>query len=119
VVRASDVITGTGRTTDISLPLIIQGDAQVLTQLAPLAAAEVGALVPVGRFELGASLAFFGFPSRGPSFGHPLTAVHATPCEPRLPRSINCAPESSVVAGERAYGAFALFAPSLVAGFVL
>ncbi len=115
--HARDPVTGTASAGGETAPVQIAGagDSQSVTRV--VLAPEVDALVPLGSFEVGAGLALFFVPGTGPHFPNGPMQV-APSCSPSAPGAVGCAPSTSILANERALGAFFLWVPEVQAAYV-
>jgi hypothetical protein len=115
--QVRDPVTGTASTTGASAPVQIggAGDSQSATRV--LVEPELGVVVPWRSFELGAGLGLLFIPGSGPSFTNSPMQV-APSCSAASPGAVGCAPSTTILANERALGAFFLWVPQVSVGYV-
>lgn len=106
-------VTGTASTTGSeSVPVQIQGAGNTVSATRAVIAPEIGAMVPWSGFELGLGLQVAFLPGSNVNFTYGSIQVPPN-CPATNPGAVGCAPSSSVIAGERALGAFYVLMPQL------
>lgn len=112
-----DPVDGTAATTGAATPVSLGDRNATLHGAAFFLGSSAGVTASIGPVDLGLALGFLVFPSDGPSFAH-ASFQPAPNRNPADPGAVGNAPASSAIAGERAYGAFAVWAPEISVGHV-
>lgn len=120
--RSADPITGTATTNenDVGVRVVVSSQNEVVGSQPFFLMPELGMNAWWDDFYAGISLGIFIVPSKGPSFSHVETGVKSPACG-ALSGALSgaaCAPNSDVVAGERAYGPLWVWVPQIAAGHV-
>lgn len=98
-------VRGTATTGDERVAITVSG-ASTQRTVAPFVGPEVAVEVGTGPVGLSLGVGVLYFPAPGPRFDRASIAVTAPDCAPATPGAVGCAPNSKVLAGERAYGPF-------------
>jgi hypothetical protein len=115
VASARDPISGTARTTGESVAVFAQRNDESVLSPAPYVAPEAIGGVRIGPLDIGLALGVTFFPANGPvvergRFG----AVTQEGISD--PTAVQNSPESKVIEGERAFGRFFVFSPTVNVG---
>ena len=110
-------VTGAASTNAEPVRVQIRGAGDSMPATRVVLAPELGAVVPWRQFELGLALAVAIVPGDGPTFSQSTVEV-APSCSPTSPGAVGCAPSSSLLANERALGAFYVWVPQVTLGYV-
>jgi hypothetical protein len=114
--RTSDPITGTAVTNDAPVDIVVSSQNEVLRSQPLFLMPELGMNAWWDDIYAGISLGIFIVPSKGPRFSHVETGVKSPGCGATT--GAGCAPNSGIVAGERAYGPLWIWVPQIAAGHV-
>jgi hypothetical protein len=110
-VESTDTVTGTASTTGERVQVGIPGAGEAESTTPLFVMPEVGAEWKTGPWRIGAALGVFFVPERGRVL--PREAVIVPPDSSGAEGDVRNAPGASVLAGERAYGPFALVIPQV------
>jgi hypothetical protein len=120
-----DPIRGTGSAGGDTVPVAIEGAGTISRSAAAFVQGEVGGEIRFGAVHVGANVGGSVFVADGPSLAHG-SVTHPPPASPDTcdtqstsfkPGSIECAPYSDAVRGERAYGRFGLITVGVTLGY--
>jgi hypothetical protein len=115
--ESTDPITGTAASEGRSVPLVVADRGELLRSVLPFVEPELGVEASLRDFRVGLGLGYMAFLGAGPAFSHGLVEVSPAGCSRMDPGAAACAPASALVAGERAYRAFAVWVPTVTAGY--
>lgn len=109
-----DPIQGTGSAGGDTVPIAVEGADTTARSAAAFVQGEVGGQIRFGAVHVGATVGGSVFVADGPSLGHG-SVTQPTDCQ--AAGSIECAPYSDAVRGERAYRQFGLITVGATVGY--
>lgn len=115
---ARDPIAATANPAGNALDLAVARRFEPVSAPSLFVAPELGLDVSWGGFHGGVSLGLMFFPMIGPAFAHPEVGNPVARCDPETAAvPVECAPNSDVLADERAFGLFTVWLPQVTAGY--
>jgi hypothetical protein len=108
-----DTLTGRASTNGESAEVGVEGKSGNATSTALFLMPEIALEKRMGAWDVGAGLGVWFVPTQGPELPHDALTVSREGCSVATPGAIGCAPVYGGVAGERAYGPFAVFVPQV------
>jgi hypothetical protein len=115
IATAGDPVRGTAKTTGPTVPIVVQKRDETALAGAPFVEPDLVAGVVAGRLEVGLGLGAAFFPALGPRLSRGRVGARTSPGNPD-PAAVENAQETNVLEGERAFGRFWTFVPTITVG---
>jgi hypothetical protein len=114
---ASDVVAGKASSGGQTVDATVQHSGQVSRGAAAVVMPELGAELAFGKVRVSLGVAALAVLTDGPALPNGPIQVPSAKCPTSSPSAISCAPDSSVVSGERGYGRSVVVSPQVGVGY--